>query len=71
MELKKFNVIVRRFDPHKGLANGEEFILPVDSPDEEHAVSAAMSNAIAFTTKVQASSPLQIAFCCVGIEARA
>ena len=71
MELKKYNVIVRRFDPAKGLASGEEFILPVDSPDEEHAVSAAMSNAVAFTTKVQASSPLPIAFSCVGVEARA
>ena len=70
MKLKKFNVIVRRFEPQKGSAGGEEFILPVDSPDEEHAVSAAMSNAIAFTTKVQGSSPLPIAFCCIGIEAR-
>ncbi len=71
MNLKKFDVTVRRFDPAQGLASGKEFVLPVDSPDEEHAVSAAMSNAIAFTTKVQGSSPLSIAFCCVGIEARA
>ncbi len=42
-----------------------------DSPDEEHAVSAAMSNAIAVTTKVQGSLPLPIAFCCVGVEIRA
>lgn len=71
MQLKKFNVLVRSFDPQKGVASGEEFLLPVDSPDEEHAVAAAMSNAIAFTTKVQAGSPLPIAFCCVGVEARA
>ena len=71
MEFKKFNVVVRRFDPHRGVASGEDFVLPVDSPDEEHAVSAAMSNAIAFTTKVQGSSPLPIAFCCVGVEIRA
>ena len=70
MELKNFNVIVRSFDPQEGLAKGEEYVLPVDSPDEEHAVSAAMSNAVAFTKKVQGSSPLPIAFCCVGIEAR-
>lgn len=71
MVLRKFNVTVRSFDPQKGVASGDEFILPVDSPDEEHAVSAAMSNAIAFTTKMQGSSPLPIAFCCVHIEARA
>ena len=71
MELKQFNVIVRSFDPQKGVTSGEEFILPVDSPDEEHAVSAAMSNAIAFTPKLQGGSPLPIAFCCVGVETRA
>ena len=70
MELKKFNVIVNRFNPAQGLSSGEEFVLPVDSPDEEHAVSAAMSNAIAFTTKMQGSSPLSIAFTCVGVETR-
>ena len=70
MELKKFNVTVRSFDPQKDVASGEEFVLPVDSPDEEHAVSAAMSNAIAFTTKVRGGSPLPIAFRCIGISAR-
>ena len=70
MELKRFNVVVRCFNPEKGVASGEEFVLPVDSPDEEHAVSAAMSNAVAFTTKLQGSSPLPIAFCCMGIETR-
>ena len=70
MELKKFNVIVRRFNPSEGPASGETFVLPVDSPDEEHAVSAAMSNAIAFSTKVEGRSPLPIAFSCVGIEMR-
>ena len=39
MQLKKFNVMVRSFDPQKGVASGEEFLLPVDSPDEEHAIS--------------------------------
>ena len=70
MELKKFNVIVKRFNPSEGLASGETFVLPVDSPDEEHAVSAAMSNAIAFSTKVENSSPLPLAFSCLGIETR-
>ena len=70
MELKKFNVIVKRFNPGEGQTSGETFVLPVDSPDEEHAVSAAMSNAIAFSTKVEGSSPLPVAFSCVGIEMR-
>ena len=70
MELKKFNVIVKLFDPAEGPTSGETFVLPVDSPDEEQAVSAAMSNAIAFATKVEGSSPLSVAFSCVGIEMR-
>ena len=70
MELKKFNVIVTRFNPSEGSASGETFVLPVDSPDEEHAVSAAMSNAIAFSTKVENGRPLPLAFSCSGIETR-
>ena len=70
MQLKKFNVTVRRFDPKQGINNGESFVLPVDSPDEEHAVSAAMSNAVAFTTKVQGTSVLPIAFCCTAVSER-
>lgn len=70
MELKKFNVIVKRFDPSEGPDSGETFVLPVDSSDEEHAVSAAMSNAIAFSTKVGNGSPLPLAFSCSGIETR-
>ncbi len=71
MELKKFNVTVRRFDPSEGLESGTDFVLPVDSPDEEHGVSAAMSNAVAFTTKVQGSSVLPVAFCCTAVAMRA
>ena len=70
MDLKEFNVTIRRFDPTFGPENGEEFVLPVDSPDEEHAVSATLSNAVAFTTKVKGSELLPIAFCCFGIEER-
>lgn len=70
MNLKKYNVIVRRFDPTDAAAKGEEFILPVDSSGEEHAISAAMSNAVAFTTKVRLGVILDVAFRCVGIEER-
>ena len=70
MDLRRFNVTVRRFHPESNEALGDDLVLPVDSPDEEHAASAAMSNAIAFTTKVQDGKPLPVAFQCVGVSAR-
>ena len=75
MDLKKYNVTVVRFDPEAGVASGERFVLPVDSPDEEHGVSAAMSNAVAFTTKVEGGTLLPVrvkpvAFVCVGVVER-
>ncbi len=70
MTLKRFNVTVRRFDPRQGLESGQAFVLPVDSPDEEHAISAAMSNAVAFTTKSEGQQLLPIAFCCTDVQER-
>ena len=69
-DLKKFNVTVCRFDPAKGLASGTDFVLPVDSPDEEHAASAAMSNAVAFTRKLDGDSVLPVAFACIAVAGR-
>ena len=69
-DLKKFNVTVQRFDPGKGLASGTDFVLPVDSPDEEHAVSAAMSNAVAFTHKMEGANVLPVAFACMAVVSR-
>ena len=69
-DLKRFNVTVRRFDPAGGLASGTDFVLPVDSPDEEHAVSAAMSNAVAFTRKVEGGGVLPVAFACLAVSSR-
>ena len=68
--LKKYNVTIRRFDPKKGLENGEDFVLPVDSPDEEHAISSTLANAVAFTKKSQGVELLSVAFCCTGIQER-
>ena len=68
--LKKYNVTIRRFDPKKGLESGENFMLPVDSPDEEHAISSTLANAVAFTKKSQGTELLSVAFCCVGIQER-
>ena len=39
-ELKPFNVTIRVFDPTKGLENGQNHVLPVDSPDAEHAIAS-------------------------------
>ena len=63
MNQKKFNVTVRSFDPKQSMQSGQEFVRLVDSPDEEHAISAAMSNTIAFTTKSAGQDLLSIAFC--------
>ena len=69
MELEQFVVTVRRFDPDRPHAV-EHFDLPVDSPDAEHAVSAAMSNAVAFTTKVEDGALASVAFQAIGIRTR-
>ncbi len=68
--LKKFNVTIRRFDLHKGIDSGEDFVLPVDSIDEDHAISSTLANAISWTTKAQGGAILPVAFCCVAIEER-
>ena len=70
--LKKFNVEVLRFDPNQGPHDpkAEKFTLPVDSPDEEHAISAAMSNAVAFTPKYEGGVLASVAFTCKGVSPR-
>lgn len=70
MSLNKYNVSIRRFDPKNGSDSGETFVLPVDSPDEEHAISSTLANCISWTTKVRLGVLLDIAFTCVGIEKR-
>ena len=70
VELRQFNVTVRRFDPNGSFERGKDLVLPVDSPDEEHAVSAAMSNAVAFTRKVDGGTVLPVAFACMAVAIR-
>ena len=70
VNLRKFNVTIRRFDLHKGIDSGEDFVLPVDSIDEDHAISSTLANAISWTTKAQGGAVLPVAFCCVAIEER-
>ncbi len=72
MDLTKFEVTIRRFDPTAGpeSAGSDELVLPVDSPDAEHAVSAAMSNAVAFTPKVDDGRLRPVAFWATGVRQR-
>ncbi len=68
--LKPFNVTIRVFDPTKGLQGGRDYVLPVDSPDEEHAIASTTANAASFTATVGPGGPLPIAFTCVKVEPR-
>lgn len=69
--LKPFNVTICRFDPTSGpAASGEDFVLPVDSPDEDHAIASTLANAASFTTKYEGSKLLPIAFMCKAISPR-
>lgn len=43
--LRPFSVTVRVFDPGKGVSSGQDFVLPVDNPDAEHAAASTMANA--------------------------
>ena len=69
MQVKKFNVTVHRFDPSNP-SHTEEFVLPVDCPDAEHAASAVLSNLIAWTPKTDGGKILPIAFRCMAITER-
>lgn len=69
-DLKQYNVTVQVFNPEASSEPKQEYVLPVDSPDEEHAISAAMSNAVAFTTKVEGSTVKPIAFRCLTVALR-
>ena len=69
-ELKHFNVTIRRFDPGQPQATGQLFVLPVDSPDAEHAIASTLANAAAFSRKADAGRPLPVAFMAVRVEPR-
>ena len=68
--LKRYNVTIRRFNPAQGPTSGEQFVLPVDSPDAEHAISSTLANAVSFTTKSSGGSVLPVAFLCTAIAER-
>ena len=68
--LQRFNVTIRVFDLSKSRDSGTDYVLPVDSPDAEHAAASTMANAISFTKKIEAGKPLPLAFTCIKIEPR-
>lgn len=68
--LKPYNVTIRRFDPARGPASGEEFVLPVDSPDEEHAIASTIANAASFSRKADGGRVLPVAFMAVRVTRR-
>lgn len=68
--LKPFNVTICCFDPGQGPDHGETYVLPVDSPDEDHAIASTLANAASFTTKWDGSQPKAVAFMCQAISPR-
>ncbi len=69
-QLKPYNVTIRRFDPAQGPRGGTLFVLPVDSPDAEHAIASTIANASAFSKKADNGRPLPVAFMAVKVEPR-
>ena len=69
-DLKPFNVTIRVFDPTKGIESGQDYVLPVDSPDAEHAIASTSANAASFTKKAEGGKALPVAFTCIKVEAR-
>lgn len=67
--LKPFAVTVRVFDPDSGRIIGEH-VLPVDSPDAEHAAASTLANAASFTPKTKDQTALPVAFRVMGVAAR-
>ncbi|MCJ2080312.1 hypothetical protein [Methylobacterium sp. J-090] len=69
-ELKPYNVTIRVFDPAQGAASGQDYVLPVDSPDVEHAIASTTANAASFTKKAEGGKALPVAFTCIKVEPR-
>lgn len=69
MNLKPFACTIRIFDPTTGETIAEH-VLPVDSPDAEHAAASTLANAASFTPKTDGSAVRSVAFCCTAVEPR-
>ena len=68
--LRPYDVTIKVFDPTKGLDSGDTYVLPVDSPDAEHACASTLANAASFVPKTEAGQAKTVAFCAVEVKAR-
>ena len=69
MDLKPFACTIRIFDPATGETIAEH-VLPVDSPDAEHAAASTLANAASFTPKTNGDGVRSVAFCCTAVAPR-
>ena len=60
---------IRIFDPTDGRTI-EEHLLPVNSPDIEHAAASTLANAASFTRKLDGADVRPVAFACTRVERR-
>lgn len=67
--LQPFACTIRVFDPASG-ETIEKHVLPVDSPDAEHAAASTLANAASFTPKIDGDGVRSVAFCCTAVEPR-
>ena len=67
--LKRFACTIRVFDPATGETIGEH-VLPVDSPDAEHAAASTLANAASFTPKTAGGAVRSVAFSCTAVAPR-
>ncbi len=68
-QLRPFACTIRVFDPATGETIAEH-VLPVDSPDAEHAAASTLANAASFTPKTDGSLVRSVAFSCIAVEPR-
>ncbi len=68
-QLNPFSCTIRVFDPITG-ETIEEHVLPVDSPDAEHAAASTLANAASFTPKIDGDAVRPVAFRCTAVEPR-
>lgn len=69
-KLKPFNVTIRIFNPAEGPESGTTYVLPVDSPDAEHACASTLANAASFTTKTENGMTIPVAFSAIDVQER-
>ena len=60
---------IRVFEPEGGRTLAD-YVLPVDSPDAEHAAASTLANAASFTPKMEGDTPRPSAFRVVSVSTR-